>query len=684
MHALGVLVSSGSDRAAKQIADKDQGSVLVLVLVLMLVGSLMVLPLMSYSISVLRSNEVLSNKSQDLESVKSGLRVALADPISLYKTCGDGGGPNINKSLASVTVNGDIVSTTCNFIDFESAQSADELRLGLTATEVGSSIPAGLSGDRYVPVDPLSTTEWITATSALSETGKIWYPNLPEHGLDFRQTDGTQMKAGWPTCTVYFPGTYKTAVTLSGPAFFTSGIYYFESDVIVEGGATVVVGDGATPGCTSSQESLFYAENVPSTHNVSGLGATWVLGKQGRIVISNANDQPISIIFNRRYVPVASAGADPSADVSIMSVNGDLAVDGTTGIDLDVPDVIFVPVSQVGGDTPVLATTKGYVPSEYTPKASEPDVPTAVSAERHNGGAVVSWTAPFDGGAEITDYTVSASTGEICQTTGATVCALDGLSMVTPVTFTVEATNSAGSSVASAPSSSITPNAGGALAAPGKPNAPTVTPYDGAVRIEWTTPLTGPAPITSYTVTASDLSTCSVTTTGATTPSLQCDITGVANASAYTFTVTATNAIGDSPVSDPTSATPQAGLGDPPEVPPVATDPFAPTALIDIDLASIEPVVVDISGYVSIPQGRLHIDNPNAHAVSITGGVLAAQYDVTDARDTGPDTLDIGFVSAVVQRTFRIKSSLGGLAKAVAIVQVNQNGAYAVNSWVVQ
>ena len=661
---------------------------LVLVLVLMLVCALLVLPMMSYSIAVLRSNQVLSGKSQDLEGVKSGLRIALADPVSLYKTCGDGGGPNIDKVLAPVTVNGDVVSTKCNFIDFQSAQSADELRLGLTATQVGSPIPAGLSGDRYTPVDPLSATEWITATSGRSETGKIWYPNLPEHGLDFRQTDGTQMKAGWPTCTVYFPGTYKTAVTLDGPTFFTSGIYYFESDVVIEGGATVVVGDGATQGCTNSQQSLFYAENVPSTHNISGLGGTWVLGKQGRIVVSNANNQPISLTFNRRYVPAAAAGSDPSADVSIMSVNGELDIDGTTGIDLDDPGLIFVPVSQVGVDTPAVATTKGYVPSEFTPKTSAPDAPTAVTASKRTGGAIVSWTAPFDGGAEIIDYTVTASSGATCQTTGATVCAFSGLSTSTPVTFDVVATNASGSSDPSAASPAITPNSGGILIVPPKPNAPTVTPYDGAVRVEWTAATVPPslmAPITTYTVTASDSSTCSVTTTGATPPPLQCDITGLTNATPYTFTLTATNAVGDSPVSnDSLVATPLGALGDPPEVPPTVSDPFAPTALIDVDLPSTASVVVDIPGYVSIPQGRIHIDNPNSHPVDITGGVIAAQFDVTDGRDTGPNSVKVGFVSAIVQRKFRITSTMSGIATSVAIVQVNQNGAYAINSWIVQ
>ncbi len=688
MHPLGVAVSGRPARerhVAERQAEQDQGAVLVLVLVLMVVGAMLVLPLMSYSIAVLRSNEVLSDKSQDLEGVKSGLRIALADPVSLYKTCSDGGGPNIDKGMAAVTVNGNVVTTKCNAIDFEFAQAADEIRMGLTATQVGSPIPVGLSGDRFSPVDPMSVTEWTTATSTYSETGKIWYPNLPEHGLDFRQTVGTPMKAGWPTCTVYFPGTYKTAVTLNGPTFFTNGIYYFESDVIIEGGASVVVGDGARQGCTNSQQSLFYAENVPSTHNISGLGGTWVLGKQGRIVVSNANDQPISLIFNRRYVPTGAAASDPSADVSIMTVNGELDIDGITGIDLDVAGTIFVPASWVGTATPALATTKGYVPSEFTPKPSVPDVPTAVVAQRFTGAAVVSWVAPFDGGTEILDYTVSASTGPTCQTTGATVCAFTGLSTSTSVNFTVVATNATGSSVASAPSPSITPNGGGALAVPGKPNAPTLTPYDEAVRIQWTAPSTGPAPITSYTVTASDASTCTVTTTGATPPPLQCDIVGLTNALPYTFTVVATNAAGVSPVSNLSlPAIPLPTLGDPPAPPVTASVPFAPTAVIDVDLPSTAAVVVDISGYVSIPQGRIHVDNPNAHAVDITGGVIAAQYDVIDGRDTGPDTVKIGFVSAVVQRKFRITSTLAGVATSVAIVQVNQNGAYAINSWVVQ
>ena len=41
---------------------------------------------------------------------------------------------------------------------------------------------------------------------------------------------------------MYFPGTYTNPVTIDGPTYFASGIYYFEDTVLINGGADVVVG----------------------------------------------------------------------------------------------------------------------------------------------------------------------------------------------------------------------------------------------------------------------------------------------------------------------------------------------------------------------------------------------------------------------------------------------------------
>ena len=60
--------------------DEDQGSILILVLLFMIVGAMVVVPLMDYAMTVLKANSVLSDKTKRVEAVKAGLRVALADP----------------------------------------------------------------------------------------------------------------------------------------------------------------------------------------------------------------------------------------------------------------------------------------------------------------------------------------------------------------------------------------------------------------------------------------------------------------------------------------------------------------------------------------------------------------------------------------------------------------------------
>jgi len=68
----------------------------------------------------------------------------------------------------------------------------------------------------------------------------------------------------------------------------------------------------------------------------------------------------------------------------------------------------------------------------------------------------VSWTAPSNGGAAITKYTVTASPGgRTATTTGATKATVTGLTNGTAYTFTVSATNVAGTSAAS-PASAVT------------------------------------------------------------------------------------------------------------------------------------------------------------------------------------------------------------------------------------
>ena len=231
------------------------------------------------------------------------------------------------------------------------------------------------------------------------------------------------------------------------------------------------------------------------------------------------------------------------------------------------------------------------------------------------------------------------------------------------------------------------------LDVPDAATPPTATPYDGSAVVTWSAPGDGGAVITDYLVRAYDDTgslvgeTCAVEMDVASPPALECTIENLTNNVDHTFDVIATNAVGDSlPSAASAVAEPRPPLGDPPPPPTPASAPFyAPPALVDIDLADAAGVSVSVPGYIAIPQGRIHIDNPHGHEVDIIGGILAAQFDVTDARASGPQSVDIGFVPLVVQRKVRIvTTNSAGAEASTAIVQINQNGAYAINSWQVQ
>jgi YVTN family beta-propeller protein len=177
------------------------------------------------------------------------------------------------------------------------------------------------------------------------------------------------------------------------------------------------------------------------------------------------------------------------------------------------------------------------LPSNIVTPATVPNAPTGATATRGNAQATVTWTAPAsNGGTTITGYTVTSSPGgRTCTTTGPLTCTVSGLTNGTAYTFTVTATNVAGTGVASAPSNAVTP-----ATVPGAPTNVTASPGNSQATVTWTAPtINGGSPITGYTVTSSPGGfTC--TTTGA----LTCTVTGLTNGSPYSFSATATNAIG--------------------------------------------------------------------------------------------------------------------------------------------
>jgi hypothetical protein len=95
----------------------------------------------------------------------------------------------------------------------------------------------------------------------------------------------------------------------------------------------------------------------------------------------------------------------------------------------------------------------------FTVNPSVPGAPTSITATAGDTQAIVSFTAPAsNGGAAITGYTVTASPADVPPVSGAgSPIVVTGLTNGQAYTFTVTATNIAGTGAASTASNSVTP-----------------------------------------------------------------------------------------------------------------------------------------------------------------------------------------------------------------------------------
>ena len=170
---------------------------------------------------------------------------------------------------------------------------------------------------------------------------------------------------------MYFPGTYNSAVTItdSVPTYFASGIYYFESTVTFCGSANVVVGGGASPGCTDDQDAAYNAINAPLNHNITGLGATFIFGAAGRLVVNDAASTTVgpTVVFNNRLVASTDISSLASKNVSIISVDGVVSGSGTSSSEVNISNQLRVPASLVGDTPPTDPVGSGYLPSTLIP-----------------------------------------------------------------------------------------------------------------------------------------------------------------------------------------------------------------------------------------------------------------------------------------------------------------------------
>ncbi|HUB76223.1 MAG TPA: fibronectin type III domain-containing protein, partial [Solirubrobacteraceae bacterium] len=152
---------------------------------------------------------------------------------------------------------------------------------------------------------------------------------------------------------------------------------------------------------------------------------------------------------------LADDGDASSADVHETSASPTI----DAGLDADVPGALtsdyYGSPREVADACPIAAGTVDIGAAELQPDCvpATPAAPTAVPATT---SASVSFTPPADNGYPITSYTVTAQPGGEQATGAASPITVTGLAPDTAYTFTLTATNSQGTSAASAPSAPVT------------------------------------------------------------------------------------------------------------------------------------------------------------------------------------------------------------------------------------
>ncbi|SFM54753.1 Fibronectin type III domain-containing protein, partial [Paenibacillus sp. 1_12] len=387
------------------------------------------------------------------------------------------------------------------------------------------------------------------ASASVTPTAPIVVPSAPGTPMNVTATAGNGTATvsfdapandGGSAITLYTvtssPGGFTKTSVIASPVTFTGltngTAYAFK--VVAKNGA----GDSA-----ASEASASVTPTAPIVVPIAPGTPTNVTATAGNgtaTVSFNApaNDGGSAITL---YTVTSSPGGFTKTSVTASPVTFTGLTNGTA--------YTFKVVAKNGaGDSAASEASASVTPTAPIVVPSAPGMPTNVTATAGNGTATVSFDAPAsDGGNAITLYTVTSNPGGFTGTSAtASPITVRGLTNGTAYTFKVVAKNGIGDSAASEASASVTPTAAIVVpSAPGTPTNVTATAGNGTATVSFDAPASdGGSAITGYTVTSSPGG-----FTGTSATASPITVRGLTNGTAYTFTVVATNGVGDSAAS---------------------------------------------------------------------------------------------------------------------------------------
>jgi hypothetical protein len=463
-----------------------------------------------------------------------------------------------------------------------------------------SGAPAGLKRLAY----------WTYSNGSTEANGATWSPQLAPGRYDVEAyIPSTNATAKAPYTITDALGTTHRIITQQAPGGYTSlGSY------TAQPGRPIVVHVGDNdPSATRTQIGVdAMAFRLILTVPGPPTGVTGTVGNGQSLVswTAPASDGGTAITGYRVTATpggrTASTTGARSATVTGLSnaTAYTFTVTATNSIGTSVPSAASAPVTPLG----------------------PPDAPTGVSATRGNQSATLSWSAPgFDGGSPVTGYTLvardtsnrnarsTACAGASASTT--TSCTATGLTNGHAYTFTVAAANAVGTGPTSAASAVVIP-----ATVPGAPTRTSAAARERSAAVSWTAPNNGGSPITGYIAKAEPGgATCSPVPVTSTT----CTIPGLADGTAYTVTVTASNSVGPSPAGAPASVVPLARSSTTPNVPAAIT--YGHAYAIAVIVTSTEQT----SGSVTAVAAQTTLGTATLGASTYANGVYTATARIT-------------------------------------------------------
>lgn len=381
------------------------------------------------------TNATVDNNPPSVSSIAVSGSPAPADASMAFTVTFDEAVTNVSTDDFTLVSTGSATGTIASV----SASSGSSINVNISGISGNGTIKVNLNG----------------STNIVDHVGN----SIPSYSSGSTHTVAIPTAPGAPTIGTATPGDAQASVTFTAPSNGGSPISIYTATAN-PGGAT---GNCAGPAaCTITVGSLnngqAYTFTVTATNGV-GTGAASGASNS----VTPKTNQTITFAqpsnYNFGSSPVLTATASSGLAVSFTSTTlGVCTINSSTGaLTFVSAGNCTIDASQSGNASTNAATT---VTHSFTVNAIVPGAPTIGIATPGNQQATVAFTAPSSqGGASISGYTVTANPGGFTNTGAASPIPVLGLTNGVSYTFTVTATNSAGTGAASAASNAVTPAA---------------------------------------------------------------------------------------------------------------------------------------------------------------------------------------------------------------------------------